>query len=70
MLEVELHDNDDNEIARVKMHHAPAIGDVLWLMPKREQSSYRVEQICHWVSDDKALQDIGYHRVCVYVEAI
>jgi hypothetical protein len=65
MVEVELHDNDDNLITQVDMHHAPAVGDVLWLCPHREKSVYKVKEICHWVSDSHE-----YHRVCVYVETI
>lgn len=70
MIEIELHDDQDHEIARVNMHHAPAVGDVLWLLPHREKSSYKVKQVCHWVSDAPGLAHLGYHRVCVYVEAV
>jgi len=66
MIEIELHNNEDNTIAKVFMHHAPNVGDVIWLLPRSDRkTAFKVDEVCHWVSDE-----MGYHRVCVYVQDI
>lgn len=65
MLNVHLKDADDNLITIISMNHSPAVGDIIWLQPRREQSDYKVVQVCHWASDT-----IEYHNVCVYVEPV
>lgn len=57
---------DDSVVTNGAMHHAPAIGEFIWLLPADgRQSAYVVKSVAHWVSDQH-----DYHKVAVYVEAV
>ena len=67
MVQVTIHDQEDRLIARVKMHHAPRVGEVIWLLPTKEHedSALKITEVCHWVSDQH-----DCHDVCIYVESL
>jgi len=66
MIQVELLDSEtEKRIATVKMHFPPSVGDTLWLQPTRDESSFTVVSVAHWVSDTS-----DYHKVCAYVSVV
>lgn len=68
MIKVKFHTRKDRLITEAKMHHAPRVGEKIWLLPQEgRQSAYLVIDVCHWVSD---VISEGYHECCVYVTPI
>lgn len=63
--EFEPEGEDENQITIGYMHHAPRVGEKIWLLPQSgRKSDFEVMEVCHWVSDH--ITD-GYHAVAVYM---
>lgn len=81
MILVEVHSEENEQLARVWMRQAPQKGDLLWftgedqkrLADEQGTSSFRVTEVAHWVhSGWSPNTHVGapIHTVCVYVDPL
>lgn len=79
MILVHIHDEADQELARVYMRQAPSAGELLWFQGSaghrlREalgHSSFTVIEVAHWVGEEWSPNThVGdpIHSVCAYVK--
>ena len=56
---------EEKSIALLQMHHTPAVGDVIWVCPRKEgESSLVVESVAHKVGRN------GGHSACLLVRVL
>lgn len=81
MIHVEIHDGDDDTLAKVYMREAPRVGEIIWLQGKAGEriraslgtSALTITEVAHWVGEEWGPNThVGepIHSICVYVEPL